>query len=121
MGAPVEKVRAQIEEYNHGCDIGQDIMAKDPKYLIPIRKPPYYAIRCIPRYLVSMGGLNIDEHMQVMDPENNLLMEGLYAVGDTAGGFECECYNANLYGMFVGFAVNSGRIAGENAAAVAMK
>ncbi len=121
MGAPVEKVRAQIEEYNHGCDIGQDIMAKDPKYLIPIRKPPYYVIRCIPRYLVSMGGLNIDEHMQVMDPENNLLMEGLYAVGDTAGGFECECYNANLYGMFVGFAVNSGRIAGENAAAVAMK
>lgn len=116
IGVTSEKLNHTIREYNDGCKSGHDIFAKDAKYLLPLREPPFYALRCVPRYLVTMGGLKINERMEVLDPDGKILSPGLYAVGDTAGGFECECYNANLYGAFVGFAVNSGRIAGEEAA-----
>lgn len=113
-----ETLKATIAEYNSFCDQGCDaLMAKEPRYLFPLRTPPFYAIRCIPRFLNSMGGLKINHHMEVLDQEGNLLIPGLYAVGDASGGWEPPTtYNPILYATFVGFAVNSGRIAGENAA-----
>ena len=43
-------------------------------------------------------------------------MPGLYAVGAGAGGWESDTYCLELSGSAFGFALNSGRIAGENAA-----
>jgi fumarate reductase flavoprotein subunit len=41
---------------------------------------------------------------------------GLYAAGSDTGGWESDTYNVVLSGSTLGFAINSGRIAGENAA-----
>jgi fumarate reductase flavoprotein subunit len=41
---------------------------------------------------------------------------GIYAAGIDTGGWEIDTYNAVLSGTTFGFAVNSGRITGENAA-----
>ena len=49
------------------------------------------------------------------------LATGLYAAGSNAGGWESDTYNAMLPGTAFGFAITSGRIAGENAVRYAGK
>jgi fumarate reductase flavoprotein subunit len=52
--------------------------------------------------------------MEVVDKDDQPI-PGLYAVGNDAGGWESDTYDADLSGTTLGFAINSGRIAGENA------
>jgi fumarate reductase flavoprotein subunit len=53
--------------------------------------------------------------MEVLDHEDNPI-PGLFAAGSTTGCWESENYCYELTGHLLGFALNSGRIAGENAA-----
>jgi len=116
IGCDAKVLKATIEEYNTACDQGYDpIFAKSRKYLKPLRTPPYYAIRGYPGLLTTIGGIKINEHMEVID-QNDKPIPGLYAGGNDTGGWEPDTYNINLSGSTFGFAINSGRIAGENAA-----
>jgi len=115
MGATPEALRTTIDEYNSFCDQGYDeILAKDRRYLVALRTPPYYAIKCYPRFLGTIGGIKINHSMEVLDYEDNAI-PGLYAAGVDTGGWESDTYCALLAGSTFGFAINSGRIAGENA------
>ncbi len=116
MGAAPEVLKATIEEYNSFCDRGHDeLFAKDRRYLQALGAPPYYAIRCYLCFLTTAGGIRINHHMEVLDHADNPI-PGLYAGGDTAGGWQSDTYCIVLSGSASGFAINSGRIAGENAA-----
>ncbi len=116
IGADRETLRATIDEYNTACDQGYDpIFAKDRKYLLPLHTPPYYAIKCQAGFLSTIGGIKINEHTEVLDKQDNPI-PGLYAAGVDTGGWESETYCDVLSGHAFGFAINSGRIAGENAA-----
>jgi fumarate reductase flavoprotein subunit len=116
MGVDPKVLKATIKEYNQVCDYGYDpIFGKDRVYLKPLRTPPYYAMRSAPGMLTTMGGLKINEHMEVIDQQDNPI-PGLYAGGNDTGGWVSDTYNINLAGSTFGFAINSGRIAGENAA-----
>jgi fumarate reductase flavoprotein subunit len=116
MGTDPGALKTTIEEYNSACDCGHDsIFAKDRSYLLPLRTPPYYAIRCRACFLSTLGGIKINEHMEVLDQQDNPI-PGLYAAGVDVGGWESDTYCDRLSGSAFGFAVNSGRIAGENAA-----
>ncbi|MFC1942942.1 hypothetical protein ACFLWU_07020 [Chloroflexota bacterium] len=57
----------------------------------------------------------MNQDMEVLDHEDNSI-PGLYATGIDAGGWESDSYCSFLSGSAFGFAINSGRIAGENAA-----
>lgn len=115
IGAKPETLKATVNEYNAFCDNKHDAMfVKDPEYLLPLRTPPYYAIETASRSLSTIGGIKINEKMEVLNPEDNPI-PGLYAAGIDTGGWESEPYNAYLYAHAFGFAVNSGRIAGESA------
>ena len=57
--------------------------------------------------------------MQVLNQQGDEI-PGLYATGVDTGGWESDTYNAHLSGNTFGFALNSGRIAGENAAKMVM-
>lgn len=121
VGARPEDLESTVDEYNAFCDQGHDdLFAKDQKHLIPIRTPPFYALKCYPAFIGSIGGIKIDHHMQVIN-SNDDPIPGVYAVGVDAGGWEDGTYNARLSGSTFGFALNSGRIAGENAAAYVAK
>jgi fumarate reductase flavoprotein subunit len=61
-----------------------------------------------------MGGIKINHRMEVLDKEGDAI-PGLYAVGADTGGWESDTYCAVLAGSAFGFAMNSGRIAAENA------
>jgi fumarate reductase flavoprotein subunit len=115
MGIEPAVLKATIDEYNAFCDDGHDeLFAKDRRYLEAMRTPPYYALRCYPRFLSTIGGIKINHHMEVLDSEDNPI-PGLYAAGVDTGGWEADTYNAILSGTTFAFAVNSGRIAAENA------
>jgi fumarate reductase flavoprotein subunit len=62
----------------------------------------------------TMGRIKINHHMEVLKRDDDPI-PGLYAVGAGAGGWESDTYCLELSGSAFGFALNSGRIAGENA------
>jgi fumarate reductase flavoprotein subunit len=118
MGIPAETLKATVDEYNSFCDNGYDpIFNKDPKHLIPLKTPPFYAMRIVTGYMGTIGGIKINHHMEVLDSRDDPI-PGLYAAGIDVGGWEPETYNILLAGSSFGFALNSGRIAGENAASM---
>lgn len=116
MGVKPKTLKLTVREYNSSCDNRYDeIFNKDSRYLWPLRHPPYYAIRMSQIFHGTIGGIKINHRMEVVDQKDDTI-SGLWAVGTDAGGWESHTYNARLSGSTFGFAINSGRIAGENAA-----
>jgi len=115
MGARPAVLEATVDEYNAACDQHHDgLFAKEPRYLRPLRTPPYYAIKGHVAICDAYGGIKINENMEALDTDDNPI-PGLYAAGSTAGCWESEKYCERLTGHLVGWALNSGRIAGEKA------
>ena len=116
IGVAPQVLRTTIDKYNSSCDQGYDeIFAKERRYLVALRTPPYYAIKCYSSFLGTIGGIKINHHMEVLNHQDNPI-PGLYAAGTDTGGWESDTYNPVLSGSTFGFAINSGRVAGENAA-----
>jgi fumarate reductase flavoprotein subunit len=117
IGARPETLKKTIEEYNAACEKGIDsIFCKDRMYLLPLRSAPYYAIQGQAMICDAIGGIKINENMEVVNTDDDPI-PGLFAAGSTTGCWESENYCYELTGHLLGFALNSGRIAGENAAA----
>ena len=108
-------LKATIEEYNRFCAKGHDdLFAKDPKYLRPLKGPKFYALKCNLVFLGTLGGIKINHKMEVVDKKENPI-PGLYAGGMDAGGIYGDSYDVKTCGGTLAFGVNSGRIAGKNA------
>jgi fumarate reductase flavoprotein subunit len=110
-------LKSTVEEYNKFCEKKHDdLFAKDPKYLWPLKGPKFYAVKAHTLTLGTMGGIKINHRTEVIDKKENVI-PGLYAVGYDAGGMYGDSYHGKVAsGSSVGFAFNSGRIAGKNAA-----
>jgi fumarate reductase flavoprotein subunit len=116
MGADPRKLTDNVQVYNKCCEKGfDDLFYKDRRYLQPLRKPPYYALLCHQAFHGTTGGIKINEHMEVID-EQDKVIPGLFAAGNDTGGWSADTYNYIHTGTAFGYAINSGRIAGENAA-----
>lgn len=116
-GIDVEGLKAQVEEYNEMCEAGYDeVFEKERHYMEPIAKAPFYCCRQTVGAYGSLGGIKINHKMEVLDEEAHVI-PGLYAVGTDACSIYGDTYPFTLPGNTMGFCVNSGRIAGENAAA----
>jgi fumarate reductase flavoprotein subunit len=120
IGADRKVLKSTIDQYNACCDRARDdTFAKDSRYLMPLRTPPYYAVRCHLVFLTTIGGIKINHHMEVLN-HHDTPIPGLYAVGNDVGGWQSDTYCIHLSGNAFGFAINSGRIAGESAARYAL-
>lgn len=112
-----------VNQYNQFCDKKHDDMfLKDPEYLEPVRKPPFYAIICDQQFFVGgrtrarrVGGVRINADCQSLGRNNNII-RGLYAAGKDAAGMYGDTYPIYLSGINMTFEIDTGRIAGENAA-----
>lgn len=107
-------LQATINEYNHFCQTGVDTtFYKDNRYLHPITGEGGYLVG---KYYVgaygTMGGVRINAKCQVMD-QNDQAIAGLYSAGSDANTIYGDSYNFTLPGNSMGFAVNSGRMAGR--------
>ena len=78
--------------------------------------PRYYACRHMPSAYGSLGGIKINHKTEVLD-KNWPVISGLYAAGTDACTIFGDSYVFVLPGNTMGFALNCGRIAGENGAA----
>jgi fumarate reductase flavoprotein subunit len=121
IGARPSALKASIEQYNSFCSQGYDeTFAKERRWLLPLCRPPYYAIKCQAHILDTIGGIRINEYMEVLDNHDEPI-RGLYAAGTATSGWQAETYCSDLSGSAFGYAINSGRIAGENAAIMILK
>ncbi len=115
MGVDRAVFKKTVEEYNRFCEKRHDDQfAKDPEYLRPVKTPRFYAFKCYMNFLGTLGGIKINERTEVFDRSDKVI-PGLYAVGNDAGGLYGDSYDVIASGASSGFALNSGRIAGENA------
>lgn len=114
MGCKPEELKASVDEYNEDCDKGRDRwFCKDPKFLVPLRKAPFYAIKFRPIIIDTIGPIVVNERMQVLGQDSRPI-PGLYAAGVCTAGWQGN--DCHPMGWALGYSTTSGRIAGKSIA-----
>ncbi|MFD3261085.1 FAD-dependent oxidoreductase [Paenibacillus lentus] len=108
---------SNVEEYNEAVKTKKDPFGKSEQSLVyEVNEGPFYAVKMQISNLGTLGGVRVNEKLQATD-ENLKPIPGLYVVGNNAAGFYGNITSYPTFeGLATGFAWNSGRIAGENAA-----
>ena len=114
-GIDVNNLIETVDDYNDYCDGYDEEFFKRKKYLRPLTKAPYYAAAVRPGGYGTVGGIRINENCEVCDEDYDPI-PGLYAAGADACNLYDDSYMFLLPGNSMGWAVNSGRIAGMEAA-----
>lgn len=115
-GINAAALKKTVEEYNQACETGRDeIFHKRPLYLKPVKQPNFYAGKAVPGGYGSLGGIKINHRTEVVTKDQDVI-PGLYAAGVDANSIFADSYIFIFPGNTMGFALNSGRMAGENAA-----
>ena len=117
MGVDPAVLKATVDRYNEMVAAGKDSdFFKPEKFLHPVAKAPFYAIKERPSILVSDGGIYINGNFQVVDDYYVPVKGGnLYAVGNECSGLYGDTYNLDCPGTANGFAHTSGRLAARHA------
>ena len=113
-GIDAQALQQTVDSYNACCETGDEEFFKAQEYMRPIRKAPFYAATIYPGGYGTVGGIRINENCEVL--RNFRPIPGLYAAGADACNLYNDSYMFLLPGNSMGFAVNSGRIAGTEAA-----
>jgi fumarate reductase flavoprotein subunit len=104
-----------VEEYNDMCQTRDAQFFKTWQYMRPIRKAPFYVGRIHCGAYGTLGGTLINENCEALDKDWHPI-PGLYIAGTDACNIYNDSYMFLLPGNTMGFAVNTGRIAGMSAA-----
>lgn len=92
IGVPVNTFKKTVARYNELVKKGEDEdFNKDADMMFTIEQAPFFAIPMKAHRLVTVGGLDCDPDMQVLDKNGNKI-PGLYAVGNTMGNFFANEY-----------------------------
>lgn len=115
IGAERALLKTTVDRYNQVCALGADTdYGKDAAYLIPVGSGPYYAVRPDLSLVTSIGGIDVNRKMQVIDADGKPIV-GLYSAGVDSCKLYQETYNFQLSGGMVGYCVYSGRTAAQSA------
>ncbi|MCR4435912.1 MAG: FAD-dependent oxidoreductase [Clostridiales bacterium] len=105
-----------MNKYEEMAKAGKDTeFLKSGQHMVPLGKGPYYAVKEAPMYLTSLGGLKINADFQVLKADRKPI-PGLYCAGADTGVIYNDIY-VLIEGGSLGWAFNSGRLAGKQAAA----
>ncbi len=104
-----------IARYNELCKNGEDVdQFKSAKYLDNL-EGTLYAVKVTPSvFLGTLGGIEINQNCEVLGT-NGKAITGLFAAGSETSGVYGNTY-VYFEGGTLGYAYNSGRIAGTSAA-----
>lgn len=114
-GIDADNLEDTVDLYNEYCSGYDEEFFKKARYLRPLVKAPYYAASVYPGGYGTVGGIRINENCECCDSEFEPV-PGLYAAGADACNIYDDSYMFLLPGNSMGFAVNTGRIAGMEAA-----
>ena len=113
IGVDAEAFLATVARYNELAQGGKDLdYGKEPQLMNTILEPPFYATKFGPGLMGTNGGLVVDDHLRVLDREQNPIV-GLYAIGNTAGGRYGNDYPIIMNGTTHGTALTMGYLVGE--------
>lgn len=113
LGIPADALSASAQAFNEAAASGSaDEFGRTPA-AAQSEECPYYALEMHIRYYASLGGLHINDGMQVLNTQQEAI-PGLYAAGEVVGGLEGDVY---MGGTLFGWAIASGYEAGIAAAA----
>lgn len=107
MGVPVDNLTATVDKYRTAVETGVDEeFGRSANLTIDFTNAPFYAVSTKPGLQVTLGGIEVDSTMHVVDKSGKTI-DNLYAVG--------ECAHDGLFG---GAPTNEnitfGKIAAEN-------
>lgn len=118
VGLDAQRLSATVERYNSQIGRGQDSDFGRTRLgggfgePVQIRTPPFYILPCCTALLSTYCGLRVDRETRVLK-EDGTPIPGLYAAGETTGGFHGAGY---MSGSALGKAAIFGRLAGQRAA-----
>lgn len=107
-----EMLKATVARVNQYAKAGvDDEWGRKPEHLFTFSdQGPYYAMKGIRAYFLTLGGLKMNSDLQVYDT-NEQIIPGLYVTGQDIGGLYDSSYDLLLEGSASGFALTSGRMA----------
>jgi succinate dehydrogenase/fumarate reductase flavoprotein subunit len=83
---PGKALEETVAKYNSFAEAGKDADFGKPAPMFKIQTPPFYAAWSTPVVHDTRSGLRINTKCQVLDLRGQVI-SGLYAAGETAGGF----------------------------------
>lgn len=116
VGVDGKGLAQEAKAYNGFVKAGKDSAFNRPQRFMnaPIASEgPYYIIEQQPRFATTMGGVVTDEHFNVISTSGKPI-KGLFAAGELVGG---SMGDDSPPGGNMGWAVTSGKLAAEGAAA----
>ncbi|MEG0374622.1 MAG: FAD-dependent oxidoreductase [Raoultibacter sp.] len=115
VGMDPATLKATVEKYNGFVQAGEDTeFGRTGDYLkMEIGSGPYYLVEQKPRYATTMGGLVVNNSLQVVNTSGSVI-PGLYASGEVVGGV---MGTNSPSGANNGWALTSGKLAAEAIAA----
>jgi len=117
LGVPADAVKAAAASFNAvAATQGKDEFGRTIK-VAQNAEGPYYAMQMHIRYYASLGGLHVNNDMQVLNT-NQEAIPNLYAAGEVIGGHQGDVY---MGGCLFAYAICSGHNAGAAAAAAIAK
>lgn len=112
----IDNLQATVDAYNKYCQDGVDAQfGKEAMYLSEIKEGPFYIVQNQFSGWSTIGGVRVDESLRALNDDNKSI-PGLYVVGSDAGSLFCTPYY-DIPGSFYGLSIDSGAIAGKEAAA----
>jgi succinate dehydrogenase/fumarate reductase flavoprotein subunit len=113
LGMRPDLLQATVANYNLACVAGYDATyGREPEYLVPIARPPFYALETRPTMFNTQGGPKRNERAEILNRRGQPI-KGLYSAGEFG-----SLWHRNYPGAGnVSEALAFGRIAGRNAAA----
>lgn len=110
-GMKEDQLTKTVNNYNKFVKEGKDADFNRPKEFMKkeIGEGPYYLIEQKPRFATTMGGLMVNDRLQVLNKEEEVI-PGLYSAGEIAGGVMGD---DSPSGANNAWALTSGKLASE--------
>ena len=115
IGIDPEVLAETVDDYNDYCEGRDEEFFKNYRFLRKLKKGPFYAGAFHPGGYGTVGGIRINENCECCD-KDFMPIPGLYACGADSCNIYDDSYMFLLPGNSMGYAVNTGRIAGMEAA-----
>jgi fumarate reductase flavoprotein subunit len=112
--AKLPRLAETVKRYQGFVEKGKDDdFVKNPLYLTPISNGPFYAVKYLPGFFNTLGGVKVNEKLEALRADNSAI-PGLYVAGVDGGSMFHKPY-FDICGTTMMYAFTSGRIAGREA------
>lgn len=117
IGVPYENLKATMEKVNRYAKTGVDAefgRKKEHIAAFDMEKGPYYALKGIRTYFLTLGGIKINRRFEALNGQGDSI-PNLYMAGADMGGLFMDTDDIKVEGATSGFALTSGRLAARYA------